>query len=191
MSQPTPSFLGRTRKMKTGAVAAKSNQTASRATSATASIPIPHDAAGKTKDGKPGKVSGKRTVAGGKGRKQGGDVAPLGVSPLGYLRQVATRPEAVDLLETMRPGCIDAAVDAMVTGAGRPGREGVADRSAIWKMMGLPWAMDGNAKAARDLGTALGAAYGEAVSRLEGHRRHKPVTVAEPVTLEGAVDSAS
>jgi len=191
MSQPTPSFLGRTRKMKTGAVAAKSNQPASHATSAAANAELVTSAAAKSKGGEKGQASGKRTGAGGKGRKQGGDVAPLGVSPLGYLRQMATRPEAVDLLETMRPGCIDAAVDAMVTGAGRPGREGVADRSAIWKMMGLPWAMDGNAKAARDLGTALGAAYGEAVSRLEGHRRHKPVTVAEPMTLEGAADSHS
>lgn len=119
------------------------------------------------------------------------DAPPPGTSPLGFLRQHAARPEAVDLLETMRPGCVDTAVDAMIIGAGRPGREGVADRTALFKMFGLPWAQPSiSATAARALGGALGEALGQATSRLEGDRRHAQVTVGGARTLEAAGDGA-
>ena len=108
------------------------------------------------------------------------------------LRVLAARSDLVDAVEEMHPGAVGGAVLAMVRSAQTAGPSGVADRAALWRVLGMPWVGDngGSGKSARDLGLALGAAYGEAVSRLEGHRRRVGVTVREPVTLEAVLDNA-
>jgi len=108
------------------------------------------------------------------------------------LRAISTRPDMLDKVETEHPGVLTGALAAMARGAQIAGPSGVADRAALWKVVGMPWVGEGGSsgKTARDLGAALGAAYGEAVSRLEGHRRRAGVTVREPVTLEAVLDNA-
>lgn len=192
MTQATPSFLGRTRKPKQVAGNAKSNQPSAHPTSDAAIDELMTSAAAKSKSAGKGQASGKRTGAGAKMGKQSRRVSvPPSPELTSLLRAAATRPEMVDAVEGAHPGALTGAVVAMTRGAQIAGPSGVADRSALWRMVGMPWVGEGGGKMARDLGAALGAAYGEAVSRLEGHRRHKPVTVAEPMALEGTVDSHS
>jgi hypothetical protein len=91
------------------------------------------------------------------------------------LRRMATRPELVDLAEALQPGAVGGAFLAMVDGATTRGPSGAADRGQLWRVLGMPWISDtGGARAA---GTILGAVVGEAVARLEQHRRHAGGTV--------------
>ena len=108
------------------------------------------------------------------------------------LRAISTRPEMLDKIETEHPGVLTGALAAMARGAQIAGPSGVADRAALWKVVGMPWIGDAGSsgKTARDLGAALGAAYGEAVSRLEGHRRHRRDTARAPVVIEGLPGNA-
>ena len=107
------------------------------------------------------------------------------------LRGYSTRPDLYDLAVAHDPAAIHSAVDAMLRGAATAGPAGIADRQALYRMLGLPWAPATSSGAtAKDLGAALGAAYGEAVSRLEGHRRHRRDTGREPVTIEALPDNA-
>lgn len=196
MTQPTPTFLNPAPKRGRAAQSQtrdgdKSNPGTAKGRAAQHATDA--GASGKQDDAsatKPGQVSGKRTGGKGAGERQSRRVSvPPSPELTGSLRALATRPEMVDAVEEAHPGVLTGAVVAMARGAQIAGPSGVADRSALWRMVGMPWIGEGGGKAARDLGAALGAAYGEAVARLEGHRRHSPGTVREPVTLDAAVDS--
>ena len=187
--QPTPSFLARRKAQKEAPTATAQPKDKPGAATATKT----DKAAASDKTPAPGKVSGKRTGVG-KGRgMQSADQFPLPSPSLtATLRAISTRPEMLDKIETEHPGVLTGALAAMARGAQIAGPSGVADRAALWKVVGMPWIGDAGSsgKTARDLGAALGAAYGEAVSRLEGHRRRGGVTVREPVTLEAVLDNA-
>lgn len=181
MTQATPRFLGATKKARATKPAIA---TATDAATPTQDQPMPaqHDASPK------GKVSGKRTGAGERRGKQSvegaAEVQPSGLALA--LRGYATRPDLYDAAVAHDPGAIHGAVDAMLRGAKTAGPAGIADRQALYRMLGLPWATASAGVNAKDLGAALGAAYGEAVSRLEGHRRHGTVTLDHADTTETA-----
>lgn len=197
--QPVPSFLSRTRRKTskdtspTQPSAQATSPRASRTNPDAANVtPISKDGASST-TGATAKVSGKRT-GGGKGRGMQSADAGAQVQPSALalaLRGYSTRPDLYDLAVAHDPGAIHSAVDAMLRGAATAGPAGIADRQALYRMLGLPWATATSSGAtAKDLGAALGAAYGEAVSRLEGHRRHRLDTGREPVTIEALPDNA-
>ena len=179
MTQATPRFLGPKK--------ARATKPASAATNGAATATQSQPTKASDDDAPKGKVSGKRTVGKGTRGMQSRRVAvPPSPKLTGYLRALATRPEMVDAVEEAHPGVLTGAVVAMARGAQIAGPSGVADRSALWRMVGMPWIGEGGGKAARDLGAALGAAYGEAVSRLEGHRRQDLVTLDHADTAEPA-----
>lgn len=189
-NQPTPSFLNSRRKAQKEAPTATA-QPKDKPDAATATKTAKTAASDKTPA--PGKMSGKRTGGKGKGGMQSADqFPPPSPSLTATLRAISTRPEMLDKIETEHPGVLTGALAAMARGAQIAGPSGVADRAALWKVVGMPWIGDAGSsgKTARDLGAALGAAYGEAVSRLEGHRRRGGVTAREPVTLEAVLDNA-
>lgn len=197
--QPVPGFLNKTRRkaVKDTSPNQPSAQATSQRTSRTkpdaATVPpISKDGARSTTNAA-AKVSGKRTGVG-KGRGMQSAEAGALVQPSGLalaLRGYSTRPDLYDLAVAHDPAAIHSAVDAMLRGAATAGPAGIADRQALYRMLGLPWATATSSGAtAKDLGAALGAAYGEAVSRLEGHRRHRRDTGREPVTIEALPDNA-
>lgn len=179
MTQATPRFLATKKARATKPASAATNGAAT----ATQDQPMPaqHDASPK------GKVSGKRTGAGERRGKQSvGAPSAASLAVVAKIKAMASRPELIDAMEVMHPGAVGGAVAAMMQSAQVAGPGGAADRSALWRVVGAPWVGDGGGKAARDLGAALGAAYGEAVSRLEGHRRHGTVTLDHADTAEPA-----
>lgn len=121
----------------------------------------------------------KGKAAKGGGRKEGEELQsehPLErQATVELLRGLASRPQILDLMEQVQPGAIHGAVKAMLGGAVVAGAHGAADRASMWRVLGMPWVGEnGNAK---QTGALLGAALGEAVARLEGHRGHVPVTL--------------
>lgn len=158
-------------------------------------VPTPNPAPAKPNALKPNPIqTAKPPKKGGKSRI--GERCELGnaqnrdAEHAAVTRVMMARSSDGELAELVRP-YLPKVFDAIMTGATRPGREGMGDRQTLFKMLGLPWSnfakgsgSDASAVATERLATAL--------SRLE--RRlvgQDPVTVdidghAEPVPILAA-----
>jgi hypothetical protein len=126
------------------------------------------------KMGKPARKGRKAGRRGAEGETHSAHLDALGVTPLAVMG-LATRPDVLAELEQIRPGATRDALGAMLDGAATRGASGAPDRAALWRIVGMPWV--GEVSNARAAGTILGAVVGEAVARLEQHRRHAGGTV--------------
>ena len=179
MTQATPRFLGPKKARATKPASATANGAATQ----TQDQPMP----AQHGDAPKGKAAGKRTVGKAARGKQSVEAPSAGtLAIVAQLRALASRPDLLDAVEGIHPGATGGAVVAMVRSAQTAGPSGVADRAALWRVLGMPWIGEGGGKMAKDLGAALGAAYGEAVARLEGHRRQDLVTLDHDAAPEAA-----
>jgi hypothetical protein len=195
-AQSTPSFLGRRRKKKEETQAPREIDASDNATNSASPATDSPRAATDLQNAKPGraKAAKAKSSKGKKGEGKGEEGALQSVQPGGptviihTLRGMATRPDLLDQFEMIQPGAIEGAAAAMLKGATVSGAHGAADRASLWRVLGMPWVGEGGS--AKQAGAMLGAALGEAVSRIEDHRGHGRVTVdmrtdAKPLTVQG------
>jgi hypothetical protein len=194
-AQSTPSFLGRRRKKKEEAQATREIDASDTASASTNPATDSPNAATEPKTGKPGRAKPKAQTGskGAKGKESGGEGVLQSVQPaaptviIHTLRGMATRPELLDQFEMIQPGALEGAAAAMLKGATVSGAHGAADRASLWRVLGMPWVGEGGS--AKQAGAMLGAALGEAVSRIEDYRGNGRVTVdmradAKPLTTQ-------